>query len=160
METKCKICNHPDMLQISDLLSEGVPYREICARFPDIIPMNCSNHKKHMIGDTPEKLQELINKALHSDIAVESIADLVKLLDHQKRFTDCETCQYKLSSANKRTIEEIFNEILDFPEHQCDIYITSEENQLFRAWIKSLPESDPIKKKYLAGLDDFTKNII
>jgi hypothetical protein len=147
METKCKICNHTNMAEISDMLAEGITYSKICDKFPDLNQMNCSTHKKHMTGDTPEKLQELIHKALHSDIQIENIADLVKLLDHQKRFTDCESCKFK-SKGSGKTIETALSEFLGVGKESDSIYITPEENELFIAWLRTLPEENELRKSY------------
>lgn len=81
----CKICIDPDRDEIDQMIINKTVARIICNKFPHISQMNVTNHRKHValteFCDVPEKLKELLNSALMSNLKPESVADIVKLLD-------------------------------------------------------------------------------
>lgn len=111
----CKCCLHPDRDEIDEMIINKVVARKIVAKFPDISQANISNHRKHValseFCEVPEKLKELLNSALMSDLKPESIADVVRLLDWIERNENKDFLQ------GKERWDDTFDEKINSFEH-------------------------------------------
>ena len=100
----------------------------------------------------PDKINQLIIDTLESGkIEITNASDLVRIMEYQSKYLEdrCEHCKYKLADgAPKRTIEDALASYLGAQDGDENMFITPEENALFKEWLKTLSCDNELRKKY------------
>ena len=97
----CKICGHSSRSEIERLLVEGLSYRKIIARYPDLNLYNLNGHKGHL---STEQLASLdAPEITREEVAAAGQPDIVKIIENQ--VTEYELIKVKRQLTPQETLD-------------------------------------------------------
>jgi hypothetical protein len=98
----CKICDHSQRSDIEKLLVEGVPYRTIISKYPDLNLDNLYRHKKNHFS--AEQRQEFTAPEISKEeILAAGQPDIVKIIENQ--VTEYELIKAKRALTPQETLD-------------------------------------------------------